>query len=92
MKGSGKTMFTYYPKGVCSTRYDFDIQDGVIRHVAIQNGCRGNLTGISRLLEGMTVQDAIERMQGVICRNGTSCPDQMAKALSAYLSQEGDGQ
>ena len=82
-------MYTYIPQGVCSSRYDFEIEDGVIRQVVVQNGCRGNLGGISRLLVGMKVTDAIERMEGVQCRGGTSCPDQMAQALKAYLAQEG---
>jgi len=82
-------MYTYLPKGVCSTRYDFEIEDGVIRQVTIQNGCRGNLTGISKLLVGMKVEEAISRMEGIKCRGNTSCPDQMAQALKAYLAQEG---
>lgn len=83
-------MYTYLPKGVCSTRYDFEIEDGVIRRVTIQNGCRGNLAGISKLLVGMKVEDAISRMEGIQCRGNTSCPDQMAQALKAYLAQEGE--
>lgn len=81
-------MFTYYPKGVCSTRYDIDIKDDIIQQIVIQNGCRGNLAGISKLLVGMPVRDAIDRMKGIICRNGTSCPDQISKALEAYLAQK----
>ncbi len=75
--------YTYQPKGVCSRQMTFDIEDGVIRSVDIVGGCSGNLQGISRLVEGMKVEDAIERMRGIKCGfKPTSCPDQLAIALS----------
>ena len=77
-------MFEYYPKGVCSTKYTIDIQDNKIVSIKIENGCRGNTQGLSRLLAGMDVDEAIERLSGIACRGNTSCPDQIAKALSAY--------
>ena len=74
---------TYQPKGVCSRQMTFDIEDGVIRSVDIVGGCSGNLQGISRLVEGMKVEDAIEKMRGIRCGfKPTSCPDQLAIALS----------
>ena len=61
-------------------------EDGIIRQVEVQGGCSGNLQGISRLLVGMPVQQAIERMEGVRCGGKpTSCPDQLAKALRQAL-------
>lgn len=77
---------TYRPKGVCSRLMRVEVEDGIIRQVEVQGGCSGNLQGISRLLVGMPVQQAIERMEGVRCGGKpTSCPDQLAKALRRAL-------
>ncbi len=73
---------SYTPKGVCSRHMEIDVEDGVIQAVRVQGGCNGNLQGISSLLRGMKVQDAIERLDGIRCGfKPTSCPDQLAKAL-----------
>lgn len=73
---------TYQPTGVCSQKIDFDIVDGKVTNVHFLGGCNGNTQGISRLIEGMDVQEAIARLEGVQCGlKGTSCPDQLAKAL-----------
>lgn len=73
---------TYKPKGVCSRLMKVEAEDGIIKSVEIVGGCDGNLKGISRLVEGMSVRDAISRMEGVCCGGkGTSCPDQLAQAL-----------
>ena len=77
---------TYRPKGVCSRLMRVEVEYGIIRQVEVQGGCSGNLQGISRLLVGMPVQQAIERMEGVRCGGKpTSCPDQLAKALRQAL-------
>ena len=77
---------TYRPKGVCSRLMRVEVEDGIIRQVEVQGGCSGNLQGISRLLVGMPVQQAVERMEGVRCGGKpTSCPDQLAKALRHAL-------
>ena len=77
---------TYRPKAVCSRLMRVEVEDGIIRQVEVQGGCSGNLQGISRLLVGMPVQQAIERMEGVRCGGKpTSCPDQLAKALRQAL-------
>lgn len=77
---------TYRPKGVCSRLMRVEVEDGIIRQVEVQGGCSGNLQGISRLLVGMPVQQAIERMEGVRCGGKpTSCPDQLSKALRQAL-------
>ena len=74
---------TYRPKGVCSRLMRVEVEDGIIRQVEVQGGCSGNLQGISRLLVGMPVQQA---MEGVRCGGKpTSCPDQLAKALRQAL-------
>ena len=75
---------TYRPKGVCSRLMQVEVEDGIIRKVEVKGGC--NLQGISRLLVGMSVQQAIERLEGVRCGlKPTSCPDQLAQALKQAL-------
>ena len=80
--------YTYKPRGVCSRRMDVEIEDGVIRSLDIQGGCSGNLQGISRLVEGMPVEEAIRRMKGIRCGfKDTSCPDQLSIALTEALEK-----
>ena len=59
--------FQYRPRGVCSQLMDIEVEDGRIVNVNVTGGCPGNLHGISRLLKGMSVDDAIERMDGIRC-------------------------
>ena len=74
----------YTPKGVCSRKMEIDVENGVIQAVRVLGGCSGNLQGISALLRGMTVEEAIARMDGIRCgMKPTSCPDQLARALKA---------
>ena len=80
---------TYRPKGVCSRLMRVEVENRIIRKVEVQGGCSGNLQGISRLLVGMPVQQAIERMEGVRCGSKpTSCPDQLAHALESMISTQ----
>ncbi len=73
---------TYEPRGVCSRLMRIEEENGIIKSVEVVGGCNGNLQGISRLVEGMRVEDAISRMEGIHCGSkGTSCPDQLAQAL-----------
>ena len=82
-------MFTYKTRGTCSTQIQIDAKDGIIDDVQFTRGCSGNLSGISLLVKGMKVDDAIERLHGVRCGDKpTSCPDQLAKALLAMKAQE----
>ena len=55
----------YQPKGVCSNYMEIDVDSGVIQDCRVKGGCNGNLQGISHLLKGMRVQDAIQRMEGI---------------------------
>ncbi len=72
----------YTPRGVCSRAMEIDVEEGVIQAVRVLGGCNGNLQGISSLLKGMSVEDAIARMDGIRCgMKPTSCPDQLAQAL-----------
>lgn len=72
----------YRPKGVCSQKITFDIEDGKVKNVKFLGGCNGNLQGIASLVEGMPVEEVIEKLEGIKCGyKNTSCPDQLAKAL-----------
>ena len=76
---------TYKPRGVCSRLMEIEIEDGKIASVQVTGGCNGNLKGISRLLVGMEVDEAIRRMEGIRCGfKSTSCPDQLSIALRQY--------
>ena len=80
---------TYQTRGVCSSKIDFDIEDGVIRQVVFTGGCHGNTQGVAALLVGMTVDEAIVRLEGITCRTKpTSCPDQVAQALKSYKAAQ----
>lgn len=77
----------YTPKGVCSTGIDIETEGNIIRSVSFTNGCSGNTQGIGRLVEGMDIEDAISRLDGIKCgRKDTSCPDQLAQALKTIKS------
>ena len=74
----------YQTKGTCSTAIDVEIKDGRIESVKFTGGCNGNLQGISTLVKGMPVEEAISRLKGIRCGfKNTSCPDQLAKALES---------
>ena len=78
----------YTPKGVCSRKIEIDIENGIINKVRFVGGCNGNTQGISKLVEGMKAEDVISRLEGVNCNGrGTSCPDQLAKALKQAIKQ-----
>lgn len=72
----------YVTRGVCSRSITFDIENGKVHGVAFEGGCAGNTKGIAALVEGMDVEEAIKRLEGIRCGfKTTSCPDQLAKAL-----------
>ncbi len=78
-------MMTYKTRGVCSREIKFDIEGNRIKSVQFVGGCSGNTQGVARLIEGMDVDEAIKRIDGIDCAGrGTSCPDQLAKALKEY--------
>ena len=75
-------IYTYIPRGTCSRKMMVDVENGIIKDVKIEGGCSGNLQGITNLVRGMKVQDAIDKMKGIRCGfKSTSCPDQLAIAL-----------
>ena len=79
--------YTFRPRGVCSQEMRVEVDDaGIIQKMEVLGGCSGNLQGISALVRGMKVEDAIERMEGIRCgMKATSCPDQLAQALKQVL-------
>jgi len=82
--------YTYRPKGVCSTKIAFSIEDGVVKNVNVTSGCDGNKKGIARLVEGMKPEDVISRLKGIECHGkGTSCPDQLAIAIEQVFNTLG---
>lgn len=77
---------TYVPRGVCSRKFTIEVDQGVIESLQVVGGCSGNLQGLSMLLRGMRVEDAIQRLEGIRCgMKATSCPDQIAQALKQAL-------
>lgn len=81
-----KTVF--YPEGVCSMMIEIETDGDVISDVVFTGGCNGNLSGISKLIKGMKVEDVIEKLEGTTCGfKETSCPDQLAKALKQHTAE-----
>ena len=79
--------YEYKTFGTCSSKIDFDLEDGKLHNVRFTNGCNGNLQGIGRLVEGMDAMDAHKKLRGVRCgMKETSCPDQLARAIEKALA------
>ena len=77
-------METFKTSGTCSRSIDFYIENGKVKNVKFNGGCPGNTQGVARLVEGRAIDEVINLLEGVQCRAGTSCPDQLAKALKQY--------
>jgi uncharacterized protein (TIGR03905 family) len=76
-------------KRVCSNKISIEIEGDTIAAVEVTGGCQGNSRGIACLLKDMPVDEAIKRLEGIVCgKKGTSCPDQIAQALKALKGQE----
>lgn len=81
--------YEFIPRGVCSRRITVELEDNIVRAVRFEGGCSGNTQGLSRLIEGMDVDEAISRLRGIRCgMRPTSCPDQLSKALE--LAKQAD--
>ena len=79
-------MFEYAPQGVCSRKINFDIIDGKLHNVRFTGGCPGNLIAISKLVEGNDAKEVATLLEGNQCgMRGTSCADQLAKAIKSFL-------
>ncbi len=78
-------MFTYLTSGTCSRQIIFEVDNQNKLHgVKFIGGCSGNLQGVSKLVEGRTIDEVESLLAGIKCKNNTSCPDQLSKAISAY--------
>lgn len=74
----------YTTQGVCSRQIEIELDGDIVKNVKFVGGCHGNTQGVSKLVEGMKVDDVISRLKGINCgMKGTSCPDQLARALES---------
>lgn len=86
-----KMTTVYYPKGVCSTKYEIELERGVIKDIRITGGCSGNLRGIRALILGRRAEEIIPILRGTKCGpRSTSCPDQISLALEEALLKEAE--
>ncbi len=77
--------YRYEPEGVCSYEMIFEIEGDIVKSLKIIGGCPGNTVGVSKLIENKRIDDIIKMLKGIDCGSrGTSCPDQIAKALEEY--------
>ena len=74
-------MYRYNTHGTCSRQIEIEMDGDTVRRVRFIGGCTDNTQGLSRLVEGMKADEVIHRLKGIQCRAGTSCPDQLARAL-----------
>ena len=80
--------YEFTPRGVCSRKMIFDIENGMIKSLEVIGGCNGNLKGISSLVTGMKLQDVVDRLDGITCGSKpTSCPAQIAEAIKKYIAE-----
>lgn len=81
--------YEYKTKGTCSSRITFELDGDIVRNVKFTGGCNGNLKGISSIVDGMKVEDIEKKLGGITCGfKNTSCPDQLAKAVSEAYARE----
>ncbi|MBP5291257.1 MAG: TIGR03905 family TSCPD domain-containing protein [Lachnospiraceae bacterium] len=84
-------MADYKTKGTCSVNIHYDVVDGKVTDVSFLGGCNGNLKAISRLVDGLPVDEVISKLGGIRCGfRDTSCGDQLAKALTAWKQENPD--
>ena len=77
---------SYKTRGVCARGISFDIEDNIVKNIRFSGGCSGNTQGVAKLAEGMTADEIIARLSGIKCGfKGTSCPDQLAKAVAEAI-------
>ena len=80
--------FKYIPNGVCAREMIFSIDNNIIIDAKTIGGCPGNSQGVSSLIKGMNIDEVINKLKGINCANrGTSCPDQIARALEQYKKE-----
>ena len=81
-------MFQYTTFGTCSRQILIETEGDTITNVEFVGGCTGNTQGVARLAKGMKIDEVIARCKGIQCRGGTSCPDQLARALEKLVEKQ----
>lgn len=80
--------FIFKPKGVCSRSFLIRHEAGVIVKFEAIGGCSGNLSAISRLVEGLKIDEVAGKLSGVHCGSRlSSCPDQLSIALKEIMAK-----
>lgn len=80
--------YVFNPKGVCSMQIQFEIDDGIVKNVQFRGGCNGNTQGVAKLAENRPATEIISLLKGIQCGGkGTSCPDQLARALEVAINE-----
>lgn len=80
-------MKTYTTSGTCSRAINYEVADGIVTKCEFVGGCHGNTQGVAKLVTGRRIEEVISLLRGIQCRNGTSCPDQLARALEQELEK-----
>ena len=75
----------YQTRGTCSSGIEYEVENGVVTACQFIGGCPGNTQGVAKLVIGRKVEDVVAMLKGIQCQNGTSCPDQLARALEKEL-------
>lgn len=79
---------TFATMGTCARFIDIELEGDLVREVCFIGGCAGNTRGLSAMVQGMPAVEVQKKLQGIVCRNGTSCPDQLARALQELLLKQ----
>ena len=84
-EGKEKMEYRFTPEGVCSSELIFEIEGDIVKNLKVVGGCPGNTVGIAKLVQNRKIDEIIELLSGIQCGiRGTSCPDQIARALREY--------
>ena len=89
VKGSVFMRYRYETKGTCSRLIEFTVEDGIVKDVKYTGGCGGNLQGIAKLVDGMKVEEVIEKLKGIGCgMKSTSSQKRLALLLSKTVNNK----
>lgn len=80
-------MNSYRTHGTCSRQINYEVENGILKNVEFIGGCAGNAKGVSKLAINRNIDEVISLLDGIQCRGGTSCPDQLARALKEYKAK-----
>ena len=83
----GRIILHYKTNGTCSRAIDLEIENDVITACAFEGGCKGNTTGLAKVVVGQNAKEVMERLRGIECRGNTSCPDQLSRAIAKYYQE-----